>query len=106
MDVDATGYFTSQASPGDPEGGATYNAGIAVDLAEKWTLAAELNGFWERADDEDDTTSWKVTPTVGFAYGLNDTLSVCILGQQDIAGLGQNTELATVAQALFTFAFE
>ncbi len=106
VDVDATGYFTSQASPGDPEGGATYNAGIAVDLAEKWTLAAELNGFWERADDEDDTTSWKVTPTVGFAYGLNDTLSVCILGQQDIAGLGQNTELATVAQALFTFAFE
>ncbi len=106
LDLDATLYFTSATSPGDPEVGATYNAGIAVDLAEKWTVAAELNGFWERADDEEDTTSWKITPTVGFAYGLNDTVGVCMLMQQDLAGLGKNTELATVAQILFGFAFE
>ncbi|UCD84329.1 MAG: hypothetical protein JSU92_13805 [Deltaproteobacteria bacterium] len=106
VDADATGYFTSATSPGDPEVGATYNAGIAVDLTDKWTVATELNGFWERADDEEDTASWKITPTVGFAYGLNETVGVCVLAQQDVAGLGQNTELATVAQMLFGFAFE
>jgi len=105
LDLDGTGYLTSETSPGDPEIGATSNVGIAVDLNDKWTIAAELNGFWERARS-DDTESWKITPALGFAYGLNDTLSVCILAQQDVEGLGRNTELATVTQMLFTFAFE
>ncbi len=47
-----------------------------------------------------------IPPALGFAYGLNDTLSVCIKAMQDAKGLGKNTELATVTQMLFTFAFE
>ena len=105
LDLDGTGYLTSETSPGDPEVGATSNIGIAVDLNDSWTVAAELNGFWERTRS-DDIESWKITPALGFAYGFSDTLSVCILGQQDVEGLGKNTELATVVQMLFTFAFE
>ena len=105
MDIDSTYYFTTEASSGDPWYGLTYNLGIGYDFSDKFTLAGELNGFWERSRN-DHVESWKITPAVGMAYGVNDILSVCMLVQRDFEGLGQNSELATGFQMLFTMAFE
>lgn len=105
LDIDGSYFLTSETSPGDPEKGALYDIGIGVDLAEKWTVAFELNGAWEHAR-ETHTESWNIMPTLGFAYKVNDTFCVCILSQNDIPGLGKNTEMANLTQILFTFTYE
>ena len=104
VDADGTYWVTSENSPGDPEVGANYNLGLGLEL-DGWTLAAELNGFWFRTR-RDHLESWKITPTAGFSYGVSDRVCFSLIGQQDVAGWGRNTELASTVQTLFTFNWE
>lgn len=102
MDVDGTYWLASENSPGDPEVGSNFDLGLGLEL-DGWILAGELNGFWfrTRGDHEE---SWKVTPTAGFAYEVvKERFCVTLLGQQDVPGLGRNTELASAVKMLFTF---
>ena len=104
LDVDGAFSFHTQTEAGDPELGLTWDIGIGTDLSDRWSAAAELNGFFEKAED---VNAWKITPTVGFAYGVNDYFGTCVVLQQDIPGFGSDeVEEATFVQMLFTFAFE
>lgn len=104
LDVDWTFALYTQTETGDPELGLTWDVGIGADLSDRWSVAVELNGFFEKFEE---VNAWKITPTLGAAYGVKDSFGTCLVLQQDIPGLSaEEVEEATVVQILFTFAFE
>jgi hypothetical protein len=104
LDMDTSYYLTSESEADDPQRGVLADFGISLDLADRWTLAAELNGNWERNWQGGEW--WKVTPAVGFAYGVSDAFSITVLSQNDISGWGRNATFGSGAQVFFTFLFE
>lgn len=104
MDIDATYFVTTENEPGDPLMGTHANVSFCYYPADKWMIAAELNGYFYDVKGQSED-SWNLSPSLGVDYEINDTLSVQIYGQQDIPGLAANTELETLGVMQFTFAF-
>lgn len=104
LDFDASYYQSSVTEPDDPHRGVQSNLGVGVDLADRWTLAAELNGYWERTGRGDE--SWEISPCVGFAYQFSELFALTLAFKDTPPGWGRNTPASAGINAYFTFALD